>query len=107
MTPEPTTTTPPPYVRQDYAEVLGVVPPSRPGAMMRAARLAQGLGVGEVADRIGVARETLHRWERGPDIPRLKTAVRVADVLQLDRAAFAAALDAAYVDQHPGAKARG
>jgi transcriptional regulator with XRE-family HTH domain len=49
----------------------------------RAAREALGLTQGQVAERLGISIEVYGRIERGLNTPRIKTLVRLCDVLHV------------------------
>lgn len=51
------------------------------GAKLRLLREAKGLSQERLAARIGVARQTVGRWERNVDLPRHETLLAVADEL--------------------------
>jgi transcriptional regulator with XRE-family HTH domain len=52
-------TSPRPYARQTR-EALGLL-----GQLIRAARIERGLKVQDLADRVGVSRDLIHRLEKG------------------------------------------
>jgi transcriptional regulator with XRE-family HTH domain len=55
------------------------------GRTARQARQALGLTQEEVAEKLGVSVEFCSRLERGVALPSLKTFVRLAEVLRVDR----------------------
>ena len=73
----------------NYDEVR-VVSPQKPHAVhknpskMTAARLAAGLSQVELADRIGVNRQNIQRWESGTNRPRTEFLKRVGEELGVD-----------------------
>lgn len=50
-------------------------------ARLRARRSELGLSAPELAERLGVTRQTIYRWESGEDIPHPDRQVEVADAL--------------------------
>jgi DNA-binding transcriptional regulator YiaG len=57
-----------------------------PLAMRRAIRLGAGLSQSDVAEILGVHRETVHRWEAGDRTPRGALLVAYVDLLDKLRA---------------------
>lgn len=53
------------------------------GERARAARVRLGLNQSEVAERVGISNEVYGRFERGSVTPRLKTLLKVCDVLRV------------------------
>lgn len=51
------------------------------GAQVRARRKRLGMGIGELADRANVNRDTLSAWERGETDPHTSTAGKVGRAL--------------------------
>jgi transcriptional regulator with XRE-family HTH domain len=73
---------------------------SRIGRRAAELREATGLTLADVADRVGINKDTLWRLENGRSLPAVKTLARLADALGADLAdlvgkAPAPALDAA------------
>lgn len=54
------------------------------GARVRVVRQRAGLSQAQLAERAGVANETISRLERGSFEPSLSTLIAVADVLEVD-----------------------
>lgn len=50
---------------------------------IRVARTRKGLTQRELADRVGVSQEQIHRWETGRLTPRLEAATKIADALDV------------------------
>lgn len=57
--------------------------PDRPSPI-RAARLAAGMTQQQLADALGVAQQSVTRWETGEREPRVSTLKRIAAVLGCD-----------------------
>lgn len=64
------------------------------GRVLRIARQAKGLTQIELADRAGTVQSTISSWESGRAEPRLQQLVTLADVLDVDKAAFIDAVTA-------------
>jgi transcriptional regulator with XRE-family HTH domain len=98
------------YVRHDLEGVV-TLPPKRRG--LAAARKAAGHSQESLAERLGVERTTIQRWEAGETAPQPWHRPRLAEALGLPRDQLAELLDKtdalgesddrlSYVLQHPG-----
>lgn len=50
--------------------------------MIRKLRRAKDITQSELAERLGVERSTVSKWEKGISVPRGKTLIALADVLE-------------------------
>ncbi len=64
------------------------------GGRIRHARLARGFSQGDVALRMGLAKQTISQWETGECTPQLKSLLQFASVLEVDAAYFLSGLSA-------------
>jgi transcriptional regulator with XRE-family HTH domain len=64
------------------------------GGRIRHARLARGYSQGDVALRMGLAKQTISQWETGECTPQLKSLIQFASVLEVDAAYFLTGLSA-------------
>lgn len=55
---------------------------------IRAARIAAGMTQQQLADALGVAQQSVTRWETGEREPRVSTLKRIAAVLGCDLSAL-------------------
>ena len=56
---------------------------STPGEVIRAARVALGLTPQDVAERVGVSRNTVYGWENGVSVPDSGYYKALVEVLQI------------------------
>lgn len=61
--------------------------PDQPSPI-RAARIAAGMTQQQLADALGVAQQSVTRWETGEREPRVSTLKRIAAVLGCDLSAL-------------------
>ena len=66
----------------DELATLATLRRSAASGVARAARLAAGLSLGEVASAVGVTASTVMRWERGERAPQGAPALAYAEVLR-------------------------
>jgi transcriptional regulator with XRE-family HTH domain len=63
------------------APVVPLMEPAELGARIRELREAAGLSQAELAERLGIAQNSLSNWERGNRQPSFADIVRVAESL--------------------------
>ena len=72
-------------VEHEFADRIKAVSPARVAlAKLKAARLREGLSLGEIAEKTGIDRGNLSRLENNVDNVELNTLARLADVLGYD-----------------------